>query len=164
MSNITVSGIDSAELKRVLEAGVDHGGNSIEPFADKDGGMPMRCCLADSRAGDNVAIIAWSPFSWHGPYKEVGPIYVHTDPCPSADALDELPEDFDSRAMVLRPYGFNKMIAYHRVRHVPAGESLTAHAKELLAMDDVDFLHGRNVTGGCFSFAASSKTKSSKTK
>ena len=157
MTNITISGIDSAELQRVLAAEVDHGGNVIESFVDENGGMPMRCCLADSEAGDKVAIIAWSPFSWDGPYREVGPIYVHTDSCLSAEGLEALPEDFDQRPMVLRPYGHNKMIAYHRVRHIPAGESLTAHVEELLAFDDVDFLHGRNVTGGCFSFAATTK-------
>ena len=109
MTNITICGIDSAELALVLKTEVDHGGNAIESFVDENGGMPMRCCLADSKPGDHVAI--------------------------------------------------NKMIAYHRVRHIPAGESLTAHVEELLAFEDVDFLHGRNVTGGCFSFAAATKAR-----
>jgi hypothetical protein len=54
----------------------------------------------------------------------------------------------------LRPYGHDRRIAYHRVRHIAADDSLTVHVAELLGHDDVDFVHGRNVTGGCYAFTA----------
>jgi hypothetical protein len=147
------TGIDRHELHQVLTCGTDHGGNPIEPFVD-GGGWPMRCCLVDSRPGERVAIIAWSPFPWQGPYAETGPVVIHADGCESPGVLDHLPADLDARPMVLRPYGDDRRIAYHRVRHVAAGDSLTVHVAELLGHGDVDFVHGRNVTGGCYSFTA----------
>jgi hypothetical protein len=155
--NAIFTGTDPAELRQVLANGIDHGGNPIEPFTDGDGGWPLRCCLTDSQPGDRIAIIAWSPMPWNGAYAETGPIVVHADGCDTADPMSRLrrlPADFDARAMVLRPYGPDRRIAYHRVRHVAAGGSVTDHVEEVLAFDDVDFVHGRNVTGGCYSFTA----------
>jgi len=150
----TFTGIDTDELALVLASGTDHGGNPIESFVDSDGGWPLRCCLADSKPGDTITIIAWSPMPWSGACAEVGPVVVHANGCPSAADTGHLPADMDARPMVLRPYGHDRRIAYHRVRHVDAGDSLTDHVTELLAHDDVDFVHGRNVTGGCYAFTA----------
>jgi hypothetical protein len=150
----TFTGIDRHELDRVLARRTDHGGNPIEPFVDDDGGWPLRCCLADSRPGERVAIIAWSPFPWRGPYAETGPVVVHADGCATPNTFDHLPAELDTRPMVLRPYAHDRRIAYHRVRHVAAGDSLTVHVAALLDHDDVEFVHGRNVTGGCYSFTA----------
>jgi hypothetical protein len=152
--NAIFTGAETAELRSVLADGNDHGGNQIEPFVDDDGGWPLRCCLTDSRPGDRIAIIAWSPMPWSGAYAETGPIVVHAAGCEPVTSMPRLPPEFDARAMVLRPYGPDRRIAYHRVRHAPAGGSLTELVDELLACDDVDFVHGRNVTGGCYAFTA----------
>lgn len=152
--DIIVSGVDRTELDRVRTAGIDHGANLIEPFVDDAGGWPLRCCLTDSRSGDRIAIIAWSPMPWRGAYAETGPIVVHADRCDAQDVMPRLPVELDGRAMVLRPYGHDHRIAYHRVRQVPAADSLTERVRELLDHDDVDFVHGRNVTGGCYAFTA----------
>ena len=79
---ITITGIDTEALRAALDEGFDHGNNPIEPFVDVEGGSPMRCCLRDSAPGDEMAIIAWSPFPWQGPYAELGPIFVHAAGCP----------------------------------------------------------------------------------
>lgn len=153
MEHLTISGIDLDALRTALAEGIDHGGNPIEPFTDEAGGWPLRCCLRDSAAGDEIAIIAWSPFPWRGAYAEVGPLVVHASGCPGPSD-GSLPDDIDARAMVLRPYGPDKRIAYHRVRHLPENASLVEALEELLEHDDVEFVHGRNVTGGCYSFSA----------
>ena len=150
--NVIFTGIDQSEIQQALDRGVDQGGNPIEPFVDDDGGWPMRCCLTDSLPGDRVAIIAWSPFPWQGPYTEIGPIVVHADGCPPVEPMTSLPESLEARPMTLRPYGPDRRIAYHRVRHVGADESTIGHLAELLEFDDVEFVHGRNVTGGCYAF------------
>lgn len=152
--SVTFTGIDTDELARILASGSDHGGNEIEPFVDDDGGWPLRCCLADSRPGDRIAIIAWAPMPWPGPYAEVGPVVVHADTCAGASPADRLPAEMESREMVLRPYGHDRRIAYHLVRHVPADQPLSDGVAELLDLDTVDFVHGRNVTGGCYAFTA----------
>ncbi len=148
------SGIDPLALHAALEQGVDHGGNPIESFVDHAGGWPLRCCLEDSEPGDRIAIIAWSPFPWAGAYAEVGPIVVHAGGCPGTPDRPTLPPSLAARAMTLRPYGPDRTIAYHRVRHVAADESIDAAVAEVLGEDDVEFVHGRNVTGGCYAFTA----------
>lgn len=155
MSSLHFAGIDTDRLHQVVKRGIDDAGNAIESFVAPDGGWTLRCCLRNAVAGDEIAIIAWSPFPWRGAYAETGPIVVHTAGCNGAERHDTLPADLDSRAMVLRPYNFENRIAYHHVRHIAAGDSLTSHLEELLAESDVDFVHGRNVTGGCYAFTAS---------
>jgi hypothetical protein len=152
--SINYSGIDPDDLRNVLAHGVDHGGNAIEPFVDHEGGWPLRCCLNESAPGDRVAIIAWSPFDWDGPYREVGPVVAHVDGCDGKAETEMLPTALDESPMVLRPYSHDHRIAYGHVRHVEAGESLTAHVRQLLERPEIAFVHGRNVTGGCYSFTA----------
>lgn len=153
MSKITFTGIDLTDLAQVMADGIDHGGNQIHRYADPDGGWPLRCCLGYSEVGEEIALIAWSPFEWSGVYAETGPIFVHAQEC-SGPTGDGLPDELDQRAMVLRPYTHDHRIAYHHVRHVAAGGSLADHVAELLAQGDVASVHGRNVTGGCYSFQA----------
>lgn len=148
-----VTGIDHHQLAAALSTGLDHASNPIESFVDDDGGWPLRCCLTDSAAGDQIAIIAWSPFPWKGAYAETGPIVVHTQGCAGASS-STLSDEFEARAMTLRPYGYDQRIAYHQVRHVAEGASLSDELAALLAEADVDFVHGRNVTGGCYAFTA----------
>ena len=121
MANVAISGVDRDELANALREGRDHGGNPIEPFVDSEGGWPLRCCLEDSQPGDEIAIIAWSPFSWKGAYAETGPVVVHTGGCAAPKQRDELPPALDARGMTLRPYGIDHRIAYGQVRHVSAG-------------------------------------------
>jgi hypothetical protein len=153
MNNVRISGIDASELKDALARGIDHGGNAIEVFEDPDGGWPLRCCLTDSAPGNQIAIIAWSPFPWNGAYAETGPVVVHAQPCDGTSS-NTLPANFDARPMVLRPYGPDRRIAYDHVRHVSEGSSLTNELQELLDDDGIEFVHARNVTGGCYSFTA----------
>ena len=160
MHTITYEGIDPAELERVLASGVDHGGNPIEPYIDDEGGMPLRCCMADAVRGDRLAIIAWSPFRWQNAYRETGPIVVHTEGCEPVASLDALPPDMNLRPMILRPYGPDHTIAYHHVRQIPAAEGLGQHVEDLLALDDVELVQGRNPVGGCYAFTASPAARS----
>jgi hypothetical protein len=148
-------GVDRQQLALVLAAGVDHGGNPIEPFDDPEGGWPLRCCLQDSIADERLAIIAWSPFAWTGPYRETGPIVVHADPCPApAGEPARLPAALDARPMVLRPYSHDHRIVYELVTHLLVGGSISDQVERLLDHPEVAEVHGRNWTGGCYAFTA----------
>jgi hypothetical protein len=117
--------------------------------------MALRCCLQDSSPGDRLAIIAWSPFAWHGPYRETGPIVIHAEPCPRpAGAVTALSPALNERPMVLRPYSYDHRIVYELVTHLPAGSNVGAAAGLLLDQSEVAEVHGRNWTGGCYAFTA----------
>jgi hypothetical protein len=153
--SVTFHGIDRARLERVLAAAVDDGGNPIEPFVDDEGGWPLRCCLQESMPGDRLAIIAWSPFDWSGPYRETGPVVVHVEACPAAPGvLTRLPDALDARPMVLRPYSHDHRIIYELVAHLPTGGGVGSAAERLLEDPAVAEVHGRNWTGGCYAFTA----------
>ena len=150
---IRIDAIDPTELAALRASGVDHGGNPVEAFTDDEGGWPLRCCLTDSRPGDELAIVAWSPFPWRGPYAEVGPIVVHARDCGGA-ADGGVPAQFLTRRQHVRPYGHDRRIAYDLTGVVDGDGSLPDRLAALLARDEVDFVHVRNVGAGCYSFTA----------
>jgi Protein of unknown function (DUF1203) len=154
MSQIVFEGIDIEELASVLSAGVDCGGTVIEPFVDAEGGWPLRCCLQPSGAGDELAIIAWSPYRWNGPYRETGPIVVHVSGCPGTEQLTALPQDLNDRPMALRPYDAEHKIMYPLVEHFPPNSNLTARVIALFKNPDVVEVYAKNHVGGCFAFVA----------
>lgn len=156
MSQNIFTGIDRTELRRVLARGIDHGDNPVEPYIDDVGGWPLRCCLEFSEVGDRMALVSWAPMDWKGVYAETGPVFVHAEPCAGPEHADRLPAQLDAQPMVLRPYTRDNRIAYDYVEHAPQGGSLTELVADLLELDDVAFVHGRNVRGGCYSFDARS--------
>ncbi len=148
-----ITGADAAQLSTLWSAGVDHNGAAVDPFVDGEGGWPLRCCLTDSRPGDDLAIVGWSPFPWEGPFAERGPIVVHASPCPGP-AGSGVPPQFLERAQVVRPYGTDRRIAYDHVRLVEAGGGLPGAIAAALSEPAIDFVHVRNVLAGCWSFGA----------
>ena len=53
--------IPAAVLRQIRAAGVDEAGNRLAPQADAEGGNPLRCCLRESRPGERVLLIAYTP-------------------------------------------------------------------------------------------------------
>jgi hypothetical protein len=149
--SIELFGTDPVRLAHLRRSLIDHGGNRVEGFIDDAGGWPLRCCLTDSAAGDHLAIVAWCPFPWSGPFAELGPIVVHVDDCDGAP-LPVVPPQFLSRRQVMRPYGFDRQILYDHIVLVEANGSLPHVISAALSRDDVDFVVVRNVLAGCYSF------------
>jgi hypothetical protein len=154
--DITYTGIDADALESILERGTDDVGHPVEPFTDDDGGWPLRCCLRDSTPGDRLAVIAFSPFPWVSPYRETGPVVVHTEGCPGYAA--EYPSQFDQRDQVVRAFGDHSgghhTQVYELNRSVGAGEGLQIAIRETLSDDRVEFVHVHNVLSQCYSFTA----------
>ena len=154
--DIQITGADADELATLRTRGVDHGGNTVRPFVDRDGGWPLRCCLTDSIAGDVVAIVAWCPFPWRGPYAEVGPIVIHAQDCPGVTG-DGVPHQFLHRRQLVRPYGHDRRIAYEDVSIVEGDGSLSDVLAETLNREHIAFVLVRNVLAGCYSFTATAR-------
>ncbi|QIM18472.1 DUF1203 domain-containing protein [Leucobacter coleopterorum] len=148
-----VTGLDSQQLAEMRTSGLDHGQNAVEPFTDLEGGWPLRCCLSDSVVGDKLAIVAWNPFPWRGPFAETGPIVVHVELCDSREHT-RVPSQFEHRRQLVRPYTLDHRIAYDLVTIVEPTESLGDALKHLVRRDDVERVIVRNVLAGCYSFTA----------
>lgn len=146
-----VVALDPARLAHVREAGVDHGGNRLEPFVDDAGGWPLRCCLRDSNVGERIAVVAWQPFTWAGAYAETGPVVIHADACAGFSG-GAVPPQFEDRRQLLRPYTAEHRIAYDHTRIVEVDESLADAIHDAFEHAEIRSVLVRNVLAGCLSF------------
>ena len=78
---LTVHAIDPARLDAVRRAGADEHGNTFAAYPAMGSGEPLRCCLRYAGVGEQIALISWAPFTEVSPWREVGPVYVHAEPC-----------------------------------------------------------------------------------
>ena len=152
-SMMEIQGADPEQLHQLWSSGLDHNDDPVESFTDTEGGWPLRCCLTDSVPGDELAIVGWSPFPWRGPFAETGPIVIHAHPCGGTEDRD-VPAQFLTRRQLVRPYGYDRRIAYDHLAVVDPDGSLPSVLEELLRLDDIDFVHVRNLRPGCYSFTA----------
>ena len=136
----------------------DDAGRTPESVVDRDGGSPLRCCLRVARPGERLLLVSYAPLRrWAaatgvdpGPYVELGPVFIHPEPCSGADG-DGWPEELRGQPRVLRGYGADGRIVDGRV--VEEGEAPEPRLEDLLADDRVAFVHARALLFGCFTFA-----------
>jgi hypothetical protein len=147
---LTFEAIPAAELAEIRAAGRDEAGNSLTVQAD-NGGSPVRCCLRETRPGERVMLIAYTPPGTAGAYAERGPVFVHADPCEGYPTPRRYPPGLRHRMQVVRAYDRQGRIA----GGVLAADGLQAEAviAEMLARPDVELVHLRNVGYGCYNFA-----------
>jgi hypothetical protein len=114
------------------------------------GGEPMRCCLRDATAGEQLILFGYEAPMPASPYRETGAIFGHAEPCDGPPPAETYPPDWRDRAQVIRAYderGWIHAAAHHDGRHPEAA------IEELLADPAVVQVHSRNVTYGCFMFS-----------
>jgi Protein of unknown function (DUF1203) len=148
-----ISALPSCDLTRIRANGTDDFGNALAPVVDQEGGAPLRCCLTESSPGEMIVLLAYRPFPWAGPYAEVGPVFCHAQRCDGYKTPERYPEEFAHRRQVLRAYDRN-----HRIcEGIQAKDGLQARQilRWLFSLDEVDFVHSRNVEWGCYMFCAS---------
>ncbi len=145
-----ITALPAADLERIRSAGEDDFGNRVELITATSGGMPLRCCLRDATAGEQVMLIAYRPSALPGPYAEVGPVFVHAQACPGYVDRDRYPEGYRGRSQLLRAYDERG----RQVENVVVDGSAAERAiTDLLGRPGVAFLHSRNLLAGCYMFA-----------
>jgi len=152
-----------SELRRL-----DDAGNPMQPYAaNPDGipiasvGSPLRCCLRSVQAGDRIALVSYAPLRrWAaqagarpGAYDEVGPIFIHADPCAGptgsgypfarTGALRTI-RRYDARGHIVGGSGFK----------IPedAQEGFAQMISEAFHDPQVVLVHVRALEYGCFQF------------
>lgn len=137
-----------AELEKIRAAGADEAGNRLVPQTDAEGGNPLRCCLRESRPGERVLLMSYTPPGTAGPYAERGPVFVHADPCPGYLSPTVSPPGLRHRQQVVRAYDHQGRIADGVLAE--DGDHAMTVIRELLARPDVALVHLRNVGYGCY--------------
>jgi hypothetical protein len=133
--------------ERWRREGVDDHGNRLTPIvADEPASFPCRHCLRDAEPGEPMLLASHSPFALPGPYKEVGPIFVHADAC-ARFAGGDVPLQLRRRLLALRGYDRAQSLVDGVVVE---GAALEGGLATLLANADVDWVHVRFARPGCF--------------
>ena len=144
----TVSPLPQQVAQEIRSSLRDGFGNELETCVD-GGGAPCRSCLRLTQAGERVILFSHRPFPGPGLYQEVGPVFIHAQPCKPFSGSG-VPPDFRSRALVLRPYDASNHIAADQ-KIVGSREAQDAiHC--LLSDPRVAYLHARSVSRGCYLF------------
>ena len=113
--------------------------------ADSPRGYPCRHCLQWANPGERMILFTYAAVE-NGPYKELGPIFVHAEPCAQYSAVTNYPAEFRN-GRVIRAYDERTSIIDARVVN---GEGPEAAIEELLQNERAAFLHVRSVGYGCY--------------
>ena len=140
-------------LDEVRSSGRDASGSPVERL-EATGGEPVRCCLRDARAGEPLLLFGYRPPTADGPYREVGPVFAHAEPCAGYDGHG-YPGDWLVRPQVLRAYDHRGWI--HPATRVHDGSDPEAAIAAVLEQAGVVEVHSRNVAYGCFMFAVTKR-------
>lgn len=136
---------------RRLQAGApDAYGLAPEHRISDGDGVPCRHCLQNVQSGDAYLVLAYRPFPSLQPYAETGPIFLHAAACERARESATLPELFArTSAYILRGYSADDRIVYGTGAVTPSAD-IAARSEQLLARDDVTYLHLRSAKNNCY--------------
>jgi hypothetical protein len=145
-----IDAIGSEYLDRIRASGVDDFGNSVVTLVNESAnGTPLRCCLREAEVGEEVVLIAYQPAQLGGPYKEVGPVFIHAKRCDGYEAPGSYPEGFRHRQLLFRAYDITGTQVDNKIAN---GNDAEVAISDLFAMSHVADVHARNVLAGCFMF------------
>ena len=150
-TDVTIAPIPQLFLNRVRSEGIDDLGQPVKRVVAK-GGEPCRDVLRRARAGEELFLASFTPFSKPGPYKEYGPIFVlaHASDEPVwRDALPPAgsPTNYLREQFVVRAYSAEEEIIDAALINAPA---LAETVDRFFQSPDTAFLHVRFPTYGCF--------------
>jgi hypothetical protein len=149
-TSVQIHPLPAALVDEVRTSGVDVSGNPVERVSASGGGEPLRCCLRDAVAGEQLILFGYAPDTPPSPYREVGPVFAHAENCGEPATSDAYPADWIGRPQVLRAYDARGWI--HPSTRVHDGADPMRLIDEMLADPDVVQIHSRNVAYGCYMF------------
>lgn len=147
-NSFRVAALPTSDLDRIRARQVDDFGNSLVVNPD-EAGAPLRCCLREAAVGERVTLIAYQPAAVGGPYAEVGPVFIHADPCGGYGDGGAYPAGFRRRRQLFRAYDADGRQVDNQIVD---GRYAEAAIADLFARSDVAYLHSRNVLAGCYMF------------
>lgn len=111
-------------------------------------GVPCRHCLQNVPKDAAYLILAHRPFPILQTYAETGPIFLCATEC-SQGAGRDLPAILSSPSYILRGYSADNRIVYGTGK-VAITADIPRSAENLLARDDISYVHVRSASNNCF--------------
>ena len=129
----------------------DSNGQTAERRVAPDNGYPCRHCLGPIAKGEPFLVLAHRPFPAPQPYAEVGPIFLHAEPCERYPSTGATPGMFmkPGRRYLLKGYHSDDRIFYGTGQIVEPDDVASAAAK-ILERPDVAYVHVRSALNNCF--------------
>ncbi len=150
MSTILFAAMPTPDAEHLWSGSPDSYGLRPEIRLSSGAGTPCRHCLRNIDEGVPYLTLAYRPFPALQPYAETGPIFLHAEPCLRYEAIEILPPVLaTSRDFIVRGYGSDDRIVYG-TGAVTETARIVDRAEELLARDDIAYLHVRSARNNCF--------------
>jgi Protein of unknown function (DUF1203) len=151
--NANVLPIRASFLTAVRTTGLDDLGQPVKRVTAK-GGEPIRDVLRRARAGEELILASYTPFTKAGPYREYGPIFVLANEPAEEVRRDGVVAggegDYVRAQFVIRAYSENEEIVDAALTDAAGAQKVV---ERFFKRDDVAFLHARFPTYGCFAAA-----------
>jgi hypothetical protein len=116
--------------------------------ADSPQGYPCRHCLRFAKPGERLILFPYASIPAGHSYSEIGPIFVHEQPCERYATTDQFPLDL-RRGRVIRAYNSNYDMIDAEVVNASDPEAVI---EKLLEKSETAFVDVRSVTRGCYTF------------
>ena len=150
MARVRYTPIPSEHAREIWTGGQDAHGMQPERHLSDGVGVPCRHCLQEVQAGEAYLVLAYRPFPEPQPYAEVGPIFLHAEPCGAYDETDKTPEMYlRGEPRIVRGYGRDDRIIYGTGRIVEP-QGIARYAAELLDDPATAYVHVRSSENNCF--------------
>jgi hypothetical protein len=146
---IAFNAMPTVDAAHLWNGGTDAYDRLPETLVSNGPGYPCRHCLKNIDAGEELLVLAYRPFPELQPYAETGPIFLHRQPCKRYAAEEILPPMLTSADYIVRGYGHDDRIVYGSGAVTPTGD-IAARAEELLARDEIAYVHVRSARNNCY--------------
>jgi len=150
MTAFSIPALPQDFVDRARTHGTDAQGQPVKRLVAA-GGEPCRDALRRARAGEELILASFSPFTKAGPYREFGPVFLFAEPQEERIAHDVLPFAGDDAYLreqfVIRAYSeAEEILDAAMVTRQTAEETIAG----FLSRNETAFLHVRFPTYGCF--------------
>ena len=140
---------DVADAVRTTHASPGYGHPAHAEVATGHG--PCRHCLRTFAVGrERRVLFTYDAFSGTESLPLPGPVFVHEAPCERYAEDGGFPADMRSHQLTLNAYGRGRHL---RAQEYVADGDVEPVVERLLARSDVDYIHVRDTSAGCFDFA-----------
>jgi len=113
------------------------------------GDAPCRHCLRIISAGVQQTLFTYDPFAGVEKLPLPGPVYVHTEACERYPEAAGFPAALRGSPRTLNAYGRGRRLL---AQEYVEGGNVDSTIERLLERPDVDYIHVRSTTAGCFTF------------
>lgn len=138
------------EARKYQGGEADAYGGSPERLTSDGSGSPCRHCLTEIPEGEQMLVLAYSPFPALQPYAECGPIFLCAKQCVRHPVSLELPAMFQGwKQALIRGYTETHRIRYGTGQVIDIRETAVV-AERIFADADVEYIHLRSASYNCY--------------